>query len=118
MLFRHNLRKALRFGGAGCVTSGTEHGRIRQNRLDCRWIVGMFGLRPVAGFAIHVRMFAVLLYVQNVHVTGLASLVPGVFGRMRGNLADGSPAIVPILSKALGDNVVAYHQKQQKGEDE
>ncbi len=44
--------------------------------------------------------------------------MPGVFGRMRGYFADGRPAIVPILSKTFGHNVVAHHQKHQEGEDE
>jgi len=78
----------------------------------------MFGQRTVTGLAVHVRMFPGLLYVQNVRVAGFAGLVAGKFDWMRGNLADGGPAIVPILTKAPGDNVVAHHQKHQEGEDE
>jgi hypothetical protein len=62
-------------------------------------------------------MFTGLLHVQNVGVAGFTAIVAGIFHRMGGNLADGRPTIVPILAKAFGDNVLAYHQKHQKGED-
>jgi hypothetical protein len=63
-------------------------------------------------------MLAVLLYLLNVRVTALAGLVAGIFGWMSGYFADGSPAIVPIFSKAFRHNVVPCHQKHQKSEDE
>ena len=86
----------------------------------CRRLHGLgrtLNQSAVAGLAVHMRVLAVLLYVQHVRVAALAGLVPGKFHRMRGNFADGRPAIVPILSKAFGHNVVACHQKHQEGED-
>ena len=70
----------------------------------------------VAGFAVYVRMLAVLLYVQYVRVAGLAGLVPRELYRVSGNITNGRAAIVPILTKGLRDNKTSYHQKQQKGE--
>jgi hypothetical protein len=51
-------------------------------------------------------------------VAALAGVVANELDWMRGNLAHGGSAVVPILSKALGDNIVAHHQKHQKGENE
>jgi hypothetical protein len=78
----------------------------------------MFGLRSVAGFAVHMRMFAGLLYVGDVRVASLARVVASELDGMRGDFADGGSTIVPILPKALGDNEMAHHQKHQKGENE
>jgi hypothetical protein len=78
----------------------------------------MFGLRAVAGFAVYMRVFAAVLYLRHVCMACLAGVVPGKSDRMSGNFADGVAAVVPILPKALGDNVVAHHEKHQKGEDE
>jgi len=70
----------------------------------------------VAGFAVYMRMLAVLLHVQNVRVAGLAGLVTRELYRVSGNITNGRAAIVTILPKGLGDNKPSYHQKQQKGE--
>jgi len=77
----------------------------------------MFALRTVTSLAIHMRMFALRLHVLNVRVASLAGFVPGKLDRMGSYLADGSSTIMPILPKAFRDNVVAHHQKHQKGED-
>ena len=70
--------------------------------------------RPVAGFAVHVRVRALCMGVGNIRVAGLAALVPRKLCRMRGNVAQGCPAIMPILSKTLRDYVAAYHPKYKK----
>ena len=72
--------------------------------------------RAVAGLAVHVRMLAGIFLLRHIRMAGLARLVAGELHRPRRNLADGRPAIVPILAKALGHNKVAHHQKDQKGE--
>jgi hypothetical protein len=41
----------------------------------------------------------------------------GKLHRPRSNFVDGRPAIVPILPKAFGHNVMAHHKKNQEGED-
>src|ERR1035437_2311946 len=87
-------------------------------RLGLHWIGQTLDQRPVAGFAVHMRMLAVLLLVRHIRVAGFARVVPRKLRRVSGNLAHRGSAIVPILSKGLGDYVVAYHQKHQKGEDE
>jgi len=118
VLCRLDLRKALGRGGARRVASGTEHGRIRQNRLHGHWILGMVGQRSMASFAVHVRMFAAVLLFRYVGVAGLASFVAGKLDRTRRDFADGIPAVVPILPEAFGHLKSAYHQKGQKGKNE
>jgi hypothetical protein len=77
----------------------------------------MYCQGSMAGFTVYVGMFALRLHVQNIGVTGFAGLVAGKFDGMRSNFADGGAAIVPILAKASGNNIVARHQKHQKGQD-
>ncbi len=66
----------------------------------------------MASLAVDVRVFAALLYIQNVCMADLAGLVPSKLDRMCANFTDGRTAIVPILSEGLGDNEPSYHQKQ------
>jgi len=72
---RNHLRKALWFSCAGRMTAGAQHCRVGKNRCHCGWIVGMFFQRPVASFAVHVRMFALRFHVQNIRMAALAGLV-------------------------------------------
>ena len=78
---------------------------------------GMAGQRSVAGLAVHVRMLAGLLLVRHIRVAGSRRSRGRQTSPGARNFADGRPAIVPILAKALGHNVVAHHQKHQEGED-
>ena len=71
----------------------------------------------MAGFAVDVGVFALRFHIQNVGVTGFAGLMSGKFDGMRGDLADSGAAIVPVLAKALWNDVVARHQEHQEGED-
>jgi hypothetical protein len=64
------------------------------------------------------RVLADLLLIRHIRVACLASLMSGKLHRPRSDFIDGSPAIVPILPKAFGYNVMAHHQKNQEGEDE
>jgi hypothetical protein len=73
--------------------------------------------RVMTGLAVDVGMLAGLLFVSHVGVTGLTRVMPGELCRVSGNLAHRSSAVVPILPKAFGDNVVARHQKYQESED-
>ncbi len=73
----------------------------------------MFYQRPMTRFAVDMRMHAALLHRLDVGMTSLASLVSGKVERMRCNLGDGCSAVVPILSKAMGDVESAYSQKYQ-----
>ena len=78
-------------------------------------IVGVHSLSgAVAGLAVHVRMLALGLGVGNIRVAGLAGLVPGKLHRVRGNLADRRPAIVPILPKGLRNHIAAHTRNTRK----
>ena len=76
----------------------------------------MFRQRSVAGFAVHVRMFALALHIQHIGVAGFASLVAGKLHGVGGDLANGGAAIVPVLSKTLRNDVTSNNKKDNKGE--
>jgi hypothetical protein len=67
----------------------------------------MFRLRPVAGFAVHMRVFAVLFHIKHVCVAGFARLVPRKMNRAGSNVTDSVATVVAVLSKAFGDDVSA-----------
>ena len=78
----------------------------------------MFGQRSVAGFAIHMRMLALALQIEDIGMAGLASLVTGKFHRSGRNLANGIAAIVTVLSEALWNDVTSNHEKDHESENE
>ena len=74
--------------------------------------------RPVARFAVHVRMLAFALYIEDIAVTGFTRLVPGKLYRPCCNLADGSAAVVPVLPKASRNHVMSNDEEDDEGENE
>ena len=111
---RIDLGKALGLGRAGRVAADAEHGRVQLGRRYARGIVGVLGQRSVTGFAVHVRVLAGLLYVQNVGVAGLAGLVAGELDRARCDLGDGGAAVVSVLSEARGTTKSRTTRKRRK----
>ena len=78
----------------------------------------MLRLRPMTGFAVHVRVLAVFLRVQHVYVARFAGFVPGEMNRARGDLADRCSAIVPILPKGTRNDAPANEEKDEKRDNE
>ena len=76
VICRHNLRKALRLSAVGFVAAGTHNSRVELRRLHRRWIVSVFGLCPVAGFARNNHMFALLFLLNYVGMAGLQTSWP------------------------------------------
>ena len=81
------------------MTTGAHHRRIQLFGLNRPGILCVLGLGSMAGLASHHYMFALLLHIHHVGVTGLASLVAGKGNRPGGCLADGGTAVVPVLPK-------------------
>ena len=107
-----DLRKSLGLGGTRRVASRAQHRGIRLYRRYRGWIVGVLGQRAVAGFAVHMRMLALALHIEDVGVAGFACLVAGELHRTGRNLADCSAAVVAILSEALWNHETVERQER------
>ena len=110
-----DLREVFRLGRAGRMAADAEDSGVEFGRGDRR-IVGVLGQRSVAGFAVDVRVLAVLLRVQNVRVAGFARIVAREVDGTGGHLRDRVPAVVPIFPKALRDNKVPDYEKYDEKE--
>ncbi len=63
------------------------------------WVVRMLGQRSVAGFAIHVRVLAILLLLKDVGMAGFAGLVAGEIHGPGRDFRHCVAAVVPILAR-------------------
>lgn len=72
----------------------------------------------MTGFAIHMRVLALALYVKNVAVARFAGLVPGKLDRMRGNVRHGIAAVMSVPSEAFGNHVASNYKKDDESENE
>ena len=72
----------------------------------------------MASFAVHMRMLAFALHVEDITVAGFACLVTGKLDRPGCNLADGSAAIMPVLPEASRNHVMSNDEKDDEGENE
>jgi len=68
----------------------------------------MLRLRSVAGFAVHMRMLARLLHIENIGVAGFAGVMTGIVHWARPNLPDRSRTIVSIAAKGLRNDMTSY----------
>jgi len=97
---RH-LREALGFGGILFMTAPAEVGHLGQFGDDGAGVVGVFGQRPVAGFAGDVRMFAGgagrSLLVMAHHAGFLSGVVHGV----RADQVQRGWPVMPVLSEVF-----------------
>ncbi len=96
---RNHLRKSAWFGAVGLMTTGAHHRRIQLLGLNRTGILCVLGLGSMAGLASHDYMFALLLLIHHVGVTGLASLMTGKGNRPGGYFGDRITAVVPVLPK-------------------
>ncbi len=109
----NDLRKPLRLGAVGFMTSRADDGRVELSRLNAG-IISMLRQCAMAGFARDYHVLSRLLLVGDVGVASLASLVASVDDGSGGNFGDGGPAVVPVLTKTLGDNGCAHNHKCQQ----
>lgn len=115
---RSHLRKSFGFRSVCFVAAGAEYGCIEFVWLHGPRVIRMHGQRPVARFAIHMRMLAIFLLVQHVCMAGFAGLMPGEFNGADSNFGNRVPAIVPVLSEAFRDYRVPDDQKQEYANEE
>lgn len=114
VLRANHLRKRLGLGDVLFMAANAENFCVRQLRNHRTGIIGMLCKRPMAGLAVHARMFARFLYIQHFGVALLTGLVAGKNYRLGTEFGQRVSPVVAILSKALGDEVRPYQQKQHK----
>ncbi len=99
-----DLRECFGLGAVGFVAAGADDRGVELRGLDGCGIVGVLGLRSVAGFARDDHVAALLFLVNDLGVAGLADLMAGVGDGASGDLGDGVAAVVSILTEAVRDD--------------
>jgi hypothetical protein len=97
------------------VTTGAEDGRVELGRLD-GGIIRVRGLRPVARFAVHMRVLAGAFLVEDVRMAGFAGLMAGKFNWPGRDFGYGTSAVMAVLSKAFRDQKTPDSQEYQDPE--
>lgn len=118
MLRRVNLRKILRLRCIGLVAAGAQDRGIELVRLNQCGIVGMLRLRPVTGFAVHPRMLAALLLIENIPMASFTILVPRKPRGTRGHFRHRLGSVMSELAKALGNKESSDYKEYQKTSNE
>jgi len=114
MLGRVDLREGRRLCDVGLMAARTDHFRVRQSGGNGSRIAGVLRQRPVARFAIHVRMFALAFGVTDISMATFAELMARIIDRARGDLAECSPSVMSILAKCFGDKQLACREEHDK----
>ena len=107
----NNLGEGFRLGAIRLMAADAEHRCIQLRRGQRCRIRGMLPQRPVAGFAVHMDVSAVLLLRDHVTVAILTRLVASVIYRATGNLRDRIRAIMAVLSEASRNKKTTNHQE-------
>ena len=110
---RNDLRKRLRLCGIRLVAADAQHSRIELGRSHRGWIVRVLGLRPVAGFAIHMRVLAIFLLIEHVCMAAFAGVMAGIINGPRGNFRERVPAVVPVFAETLRYQKSPDNQKEE-----
>lgn len=110
---RNDLRKALWFGGIGLVTAHAQHCRIELGGRQRGGVIGVFGKGTVACFAIHMRMFAVFLLIEDIGMAALTGVVSGVIHGPGRDFTESVAAVVPVLAETAGNEEFAKNEEQE-----
>ena len=102
---RSHLRKSLGFRCVCFVATGAEYGRIELVRLHGR-VIRVRGQCSVARLAIHMRMLAIFLLIEDVCMTSFTALVASESDGSDSNFGYRATAIVPVLTEAFRDHRV------------
>jgi len=113
VLFGDDLRELSRLGRVRFVTLSAERCHIWEFGNQGGRIFGVFGQRTVTGFAADARVLSGFFDIDYIGVAGLASFPSGVYRSSGCDFGQGSPAIVAVLTEALGDD-----QASNKDEDD
>jgi len=109
-----DLGESFRLGAVGLMAAGTDDGRVQLGRCNRCGIVGVLGEGSMASLAGDDHMLAQFLLIDDIGMTGLAGIVPGMGDRPSGNFGDRGSAVVPVLSKTGRDDGSAQHGKCQQ----
>ena len=112
MFGRDDRGKPFWLGGVGFMAASAENRGIGHNGFYGRGVLGMFGLRTVAGLAIDVRVFAGRLNSKDIGMAGFAGFVTGVDDGESGNFGHGVGAVVAVLTEAFRDEPCAEAEKE------
>ena len=72
-----DLGEGLGLGAVGFVATGADDGGVELRRFHGGWVVGMFGLGAVAGFAGDNDVPTLFFLIDYVGVTGLTGVMAG-----------------------------------------
>jgi len=108
-----HLRESCWLGDVLLMAPRANDGRIRKHRLQSSGIFRMFGQRPVAGFAIHMRMFAMAFGVGDVGVAGLAGLMASIVDGFGRKFTECGATIVAIFAESFRNQDASYYQEAQ-----
>ena len=106
-----DLRECPGLGAVGFVAPGAEDRCVELRRLDRARVVGVFGLRSVAGFAGDHDVFAEFFLIDNVGVAAFANIVAGVRNRAGRGFRDGRSSVMAVLAERLRDNGSAQNDE-------
>jgi hypothetical protein len=107
------LRERFRLRTIGLVAAGADDSGVGLRWLH-RWVIGVFGLRSMADFAVQSRMFSQLFLVNNFGVAIFARLVTRMHQRARCQFSDSASTIVTVLPKRFRDDCSAHDQKRDQ----
>lgn len=109
----NDLRETLGLGRVRLMAAHAEHGRIEFGGRHRAGIVGVFGQRTVAGFAIYVRVLAISLLLEHVGMAGFAGFVAGEIDRPGCDFRERVAAIVSVFAETLRHQKASEDQKQE-----
>jgi len=108
----YHLGKLPWLGRAGFVATHAQLWSFRENGLYAN-VVGVLGLGPMAGFAVHSAMRAGGKLVVLVGVTGLANGPPGKGNLPLADIAESWTPVKPVLAKSGGDSEKSESEKSK-----
>jgi hypothetical protein len=107
----NDLREGLGLGTVRFVAAGADDGSVKLLRFDSCGIIGVLGLRAVAGFARDDDVASLLFLVDDIGVASFADFVSGMSDGAGGDLGDGGAAVVAIFAEAAGDDGCAQDRE-------
>ena len=110
----HHLRETLGFRGVLFMTARTENGHVGQRGFDVDEVGRVPGLRPMAGFAGDMSVFAGGARLGLLIMAGDALGLPTKADRMLANQAESRRPVVAVCAEILGDHSPSNHQEQSQ----
>jgi len=118
MLDGVHLRVVGRLRNVLLMAARANDGCIRQSGNQRRRIFRVLRERAMAGFAIHVDVFAMTLGLGDIGMAGFARLVARVVDRTRGDFIEGRTAIMAVFTECLGNQCSTHGKKSDEDSEE